>query len=99
MNCPTDGTLLTIADRSGIEIDWCPTCRGVWLDRGELDKIIDRTAAELGGGGRSRDDDRRYRDDDRRYRDDDDRYRDDDDRYRGRKKKKGGMLGELFDFG
>ena len=101
MNCPVDGTLLTIADRSGIEIDWCPTCRGVWLDRGELDKIIDRTAGELGGGGgRSRDDDdRRYRDDDRRYRDDDDRYRDDDDRYRGRKKKKGGMLGELFDFG
>ena len=49
MNCPVDGTLLTIADRSGIEIDWCPTCRGVWLDRGELDKIIDRTAADIGG--------------------------------------------------
>ena len=100
MNCPVDGTLLTIADRSGIEIDWCPTCRGVWLDRGELDKIIDRTAAELGGGGRSRDDDDRDRyrdrDDDRRYRDDD-RYRGDDDRYRGRKKKKG-LLGDLFDF-
>jgi hypothetical protein len=101
MNCPVDGTLLTIADRSGIEIDWCPTCRGVWLDRGELDKIIDRTAADIGGGGRFRDDDddrrHRDRDDDRRYRDDD-RYRGDDDRYRGRRKKKGGMLGELFDF-
>ncbi len=46
MNCPVDGTLLTIADRSGIEIDWCPTCRGVWLDRGELDKIIERAAAQ-----------------------------------------------------
>jgi Zn-finger nucleic acid-binding protein len=33
-----------MADRSGIEIDYCPTCRGVWLDRGELDKIIERTA-------------------------------------------------------
>jgi uncharacterized protein len=100
MNCPVDGTLLTIADRSGIEIDWCPTCRGVWLDRGELDKIIDRTAVEVGGGGRSRDrddDDRGYRDDDRSYRDDD-RYDRDDDRHRGRRKKKGGFLGDLFDF-
>src|SRR5918994_4887423 len=103
MNCPVDGTVLTIADRSGIEIDWCPTCRGVWLDRGELDKIIDRTAGELGGGGRYRDDDddrrERYRDDDRGYRGDDRGYRDDDrgyrddDRYsRGRRKKKGGLL-------
>jgi Zn-finger nucleic acid-binding protein len=34
-----------MADRSGIEIDFCPSCRGVWLDRGELDKIIDRSGA------------------------------------------------------
>jgi Zn-finger nucleic acid-binding protein len=34
-----------MADRAGIEIDYCPTCRGVWLDRGELDKIIERTAS------------------------------------------------------
>jgi uncharacterized protein len=100
MNCPVDGTLLTIADRSGIEIDWCPTCRGVWLDRGELDKIIDRTAGDLGGGGRYRDDDDddRYRGRERYRDDDDDRYYRDDDRYRGRRKKKGGLLGELFDF-
>jgi Zn-finger nucleic acid-binding protein len=97
MNCPVDGTLLTIADRSGIEIDWCPTCRGVWLDRGELDKIIDRTAGDIGGGGGYRDDDDdRYRGRER-YRDDDDRYYRDDDRYRGRRKKKG-LLGDLFDF-
>jgi len=43
MQCPTDGTTLTMSERSGIEIDYCPTCRGVWLDRGELDKIIDRS--------------------------------------------------------
>ena len=43
MQCPTDGTPLTMSERSGIEIDYCPTCRGVWLDRGELDKIIDRS--------------------------------------------------------
>ncbi len=44
MNCPIDNTELRMSDRQGIEIDYCPTCRGVWLDRGELDKIIERTA-------------------------------------------------------
>ncbi|WP_299872942.1 zf-TFIIB domain-containing protein [uncultured Sulfitobacter sp.] len=43
MKCPIDGTELVITDRSGVEIDYCPQCRGVWLDRGELDKIIDRS--------------------------------------------------------
>lgn len=43
MQCPTDGSTLTMSERSGIEIDYCPTCRGVWLDRGELDKIIERS--------------------------------------------------------
>ena len=45
MACPVDGATLTMSERSGIEIDYCPTCRGVWLDRGELDKIIERSAA------------------------------------------------------
>lgn len=45
MKCPIDGTQLVMTDRSGVEIDYCPQCRGVWLDRGELDKIIDRSAA------------------------------------------------------
>lgn len=44
MKCPVDGATLIIADRNGVEIDYCPDCRGVWLDRGELDKIIDRSA-------------------------------------------------------
>jgi Zn-finger nucleic acid-binding protein len=44
MPCPVDGTALVMSERSGIEIDYCPTCRGVWLDRGELDKIIERNA-------------------------------------------------------
>ncbi|MEM9394872.1 MAG: zf-TFIIB domain-containing protein [Pseudomonadota bacterium] len=43
MQCPIDGTELKIAERQGVEIDYCPSCRGVWLDRGELDKIIDRS--------------------------------------------------------
>ncbi len=42
MACPVDGAALTMSERAGIEIDYCPTCRGVWLDRGELDKIIER---------------------------------------------------------
>ncbi|WP_298850902.1 zf-TFIIB domain-containing protein [uncultured Ruegeria sp.] len=45
MQCPIDGTQLVITDRSGVEIDYCPQCRGVWLDRGELDKIIERSTA------------------------------------------------------
>jgi Zn-finger nucleic acid-binding protein len=43
--CPVDGTVLVPVERAGIEIDHCPKCRGVWLDRGELDKIIERSAA------------------------------------------------------
>ena len=45
MKCPTDGATLTMSERAGVEIDYCPECRGVWLDRGELDKILDRAAA------------------------------------------------------
>ena len=44
--CPVDGATLVPVERSGIEIDHCPTCRGVWLDRGELDKIIERSASQ-----------------------------------------------------
>ena len=57
MRCPTcpDSTLI-MADRVGIEIDYCPTCRGVWLDRGELDKIIERSAAVAPAVAPGRDD-------------------------------------------
>jgi Zn-finger nucleic acid-binding protein len=50
MLCPTCKVELKLADRQGIEIDYCPQCRGVWLDRGELDKIVERslTAAPVG---------------------------------------------------
>ncbi len=46
MLCPIDKTPLVMSERQNIEIDYCPTCRGVWLDRGELDKIIERSASE-----------------------------------------------------
>jgi uncharacterized protein len=44
MSCPVCVVPLSMSDRQGIEIDFCPQCRGVWLDRGELDKIIERSA-------------------------------------------------------
>jgi len=46
MKCPIDGADLVMTERQGVEIDYCPKCRGVWLDRGELDKIIERSASE-----------------------------------------------------
>jgi len=43
MKCPVDDRELVMSERRGIEIDYCPTCRGVWLDRGELDKLVERS--------------------------------------------------------
>ena len=45
--CPVDQSLLVMSERQGVEIDYCPTCRGVWLDRGELDKIIEKNSAAV----------------------------------------------------
>jgi Zn-finger nucleic acid-binding protein len=69
MQCPTDGSTLVMSERSGVEIDYCPQCRGVWLDRGELDKIVERSGAvrddsRYDGRADDRRDDRRRRDDD-----------------------------------
>ena len=47
--CPACRVNLVMSDRNGVEIDYCPQCRGVWLDRGELDKILDRAASEFQG--------------------------------------------------
>jgi len=95
MKCPVcKEKSLVIAERQGIEIDYCPECRGVWLDRGELDKIIDRAAAAPAMPTRPRDDrDERERGSFRDHDDDDDDRRD---QY-GRKKKRG-FLGDLFEF-
>jgi len=48
MPCPVCKVALVMSDRQGVEIDYCPQCRGVWLDRGELDKIIERSAQDSG---------------------------------------------------
>jgi uncharacterized protein len=104
MNCPVCNTELRIAERQGIEIDHCPSCRGIWLDRGELDKIIERSATYAAQpeprAPDNRDRPAEYRERSPEYRDrerrDHDRYDDDDDHYKRRKKK--GFLGDLFDF-
>lgn len=63
MKCPTCAdSALVMTDRQGVEIDYCPKCRGVWLDRGELDKLIERSLSQAAPQGRREDDD----DDDRR---------------------------------
>lgn len=66
MQCPIDGERLVMTDRAGVEIDYCPKCRGVWLDRGELDKIVERSAAPAPAAEPERHHD--HRDDDRGYR-------------------------------
>jgi Zn-finger nucleic acid-binding protein len=52
MNCPTCNVPLVISERLNVEIDYCPDCRGVWLDRGELDKIVERSNREERGAPR-----------------------------------------------
>ena len=59
MRCPVCDVDLQMSERQGIEIDYCPKCRGVWLDRGELDKIVERTSAEYGPRRGDRDEPRR----------------------------------------
>jgi len=94
MDCPVcNDVKLAMSDRQGIEIDYCPQCRGVWLDRGELDKLIERASVELAPPPpqatrpppleQPRYEQPRY---DKR----------DSDYYRHKKKKN--LLGELFDF-
>lgn len=94
MKCPTCAADLLMTDRQGVEIDYCPSCRGVWLDRGELDKIIERSMGVQPAASAMPD--RQRRDDARRDEVRRDVHDDDDDDYRRRKRKS--FLGELFDF-
>ena len=89
MKCPVCTQVnLVMAERQGVEIDYCPECRGVWLDRGELDKIIERSSPQA----------QPPRQEERGVRspayDSHDQH--DHDNYK--KKKHKGLLGELFDF-
>jgi Zn-finger nucleic acid-binding protein len=110
MRCPVDNETLVMADRGGVEIDYCPKCRGVWLDRGELDKIIERSigaspapipaappprgAAPVYQPEPQRAPPQGYAPQSRRDHDDDD----DDYRHGNRKKRRDSFLSDLFDF-
>ena len=83
MKCPVDDQTLVMSERQGVEIDCCPDCRGVWLDRGELDKILERA-----GEDEPRDQRRSDGDDDTRP-----SFRN------PKKKKREGFLSEIFEFG
>lgn len=100
MKCPTDGAVLEISERAGVEIDYCPSCRGMWLDRGELDRILDRQAAPAPAGPPpGRVDDHGHHPTARWHTD----WDDDDDFHHGSrggrpKRRRGSLLGELLDF-
>jgi len=89
MLCPVCNVDLLLSEKQGIEIDYCPKCRGIWLDRGELDKIVEKSAnAEDNFRQKERNTNTNYRDDD-------------DDRYKSQgynKNKRKSFLGDLFDF-
>lgn len=108
MKCPNDNATLQMTTREGIEIDYCPECRGVWLDRGELDKLIERS--NMGGQQgyqqpqhqqfEQREPRYEERRDTRHYDDEDDDYRHHNGGHGHHQKhhKKEGFLGDLFDF-
>ncbi len=94
MKCPVCNEVeLVMADRQGVEIDYCPKCRGVWLDRGELDKILERATVEMAGRnvrGQGFDHEHDHHDDDDRRGD----FWGGRSKHHGRRKS---WLGELFD--
>ena len=91
MKCPIDNTPLSLSERQGIEIDYCPQCRGVWLDRGELDKLIEKASVSQPSQGQVQNAQNNTANV-QRY------DYDDDDDYRGGTRKRKSMLGDLFDF-
>jgi uncharacterized protein len=84
LRCPNCSTEMMLSNKNGVEIDHCPRCRGVWLDRGELEKITSM---------QNRYDDDHYQ----KYHYGKD-YDDDDDYYHRRKHKKKSFFGDMFDF-
>jgi Zn-finger nucleic acid-binding protein len=82
MHCPSDGATLVMSERSGIEIDYCPDCRGVWLDRGELDKLIERSLSQAVPQAPASAEHQRYRPEQQGYR---------------KPKRRESWLSELFD--
>ncbi len=84
MNCPICSVVLQMTERQGVEIDYCPKCRGVWLDRGELDRIIERAVLERRSGDLGERKDESYE-------------RHEEKQQHGHHHKKRGFWGDLFD--
>ncbi len=95
MLCPIcPNAELKMTERQGVEVDYCPKCRGVWLDRGELDKIIELSAPPKAVDRERRPDEARESRDSRESRDD----RDDRDDFNRNPRRRKSLLGDLFDF-
>lgn len=95
MQCPNDQATLLMTERQGIEIDYCPTCRGVWLDKGELDKLIansESSALPTNNAVIQKHYDEPQHHQDQRQNYSNDEY------YPKKKRKKESFIGELFDF-
>lgn len=98
MDCPVcKNVKLVIAERQGIEIDYCPDCRGIWLDRGELDKLIEKTAQHSDFSDASPRQSTHRSPPPQQH---SEPYYRDDHKYQNEKyyKKRKGFLGDLFDF-
>lgn len=96
MKCPVcDNVDLGMSNREGIEIDYCPKCRGVWLDRGELDKIIERSAAPAQPNSYQEQESHTQKPDYKEKHYSSNKYGNND---HHKPKKKKSILGELFDF-
>jgi Zn-finger nucleic acid-binding protein len=92
MKCPNCEEVLIMSERQGIEIDYCPKCRGVWLDRGELDKIIEKNLSLDAAAGSSNKISGKQK-----FDHDDDHRGWPDDRNKHYNKRKGNFLSDLFD--
>ncbi len=91
MQCPVCNVTLLMSEKKGIEIDYCPNCRGIWLDRGELEKLMERSGEHYSKRAN-------YESDYQRYGYDRDEHKDRDDYRQHPHKKKKSFLDDLFDF-
>ena len=98
MKCPHCNVTLLMAEKQGVEIDYCPECRGIWLDRGELEKIIEKSPQNHAEPQRtpSYNEDRHY---DKHDNNDKHGCSNTDGHYGNKKKQRGNFLADLFDFG
>jgi len=101
MKCPHCNVNLLMAEKQGVEIDYCPECRGIWLDKGELEKIIEKSAQSYAEPQRtpSYNDDRQYDKHDKHDSHDKHGYNNNDGHFGNKRNQRGNFLADLFDFG